>query len=456
MSRAIFTIFLQFQLAGVYSETTNGNETLFTRVSHQLSWIRAREACNNMSYAILPGMRAVRALGKMRAGEFAWIDGKEYTFCFAKNLHDTKETCRYVIVRREETNENLTYICNKDGQFEKNEEMLPYAEAENKCLKSSKYMQVVENFTLPMVVLVNRTDWIKDFNETSIINGLSPYQAVTLICIGIVKVDPTSFAFATTPCEESHTVICDATGINTALTLATRNKMIPRLGEIASTQRQDVDRRLISLVLIVLIIPVIIAIIAIIQYRKKKFIKSIAYHSNKYRKQGRSLCRETLPRDDLLRKDIESVNSFNIKRSKHDQSNNRGFYNANDPSLVSVQNPVHDNDSSNLQIPTGNNDSTVFHIPVNDDDTSDPQIPIYENNSSDLRQLHEHALLAKQASLCSKVKFSGSEKCAFTALDSQDSDKCSTMQWKKSKMTIEMYRNDDEQYENCNNVEVLI
>ncbi|KAK3607781.1 hypothetical protein CHS0354_031281 [Potamilus streckersoni] len=115
---------------------------------------------------------------------------------------------------------------------------LSYPDAVKTCLKSRASMQVVENFVLPMILPVKRKSWIKDFNSTR------PGENVTERCIGVVKLESDNYEYGTTSCDENHTVVCDASGADTAMTLMTREEM-ERLVDIqtrlASNQPQADD-----------------------------------------------------------------------------------------------------------------------------------------------------------------------------------------------------------------------
>ncbi|KAL3836185.1 hypothetical protein ACJMK2_021627 [Sinanodonta woodiana] len=423
----IFTFVLQFQLASVYSETTTGKETLFTRVSNKLSWKTAREACDNMSYSILPGMRAARALGNLHAEEFAWIDGEEYTLCMpTKDGNETKKTCRYVTMRRED--ENLTYICQTDGKFEM------FADVENKCLESSASMEGVETFKLPVPIPFNRTYWMKGFNDTSIIiNSLSLGHNVTQLCIGIVKLDQDSFKFVTTSCDETHTVICDRGVASTELTVTVRDVMIPRLGDLKASKQPD-DHNLIFLVLYstVWVIPfAIILVIAIVKVRKKRFAKGIVNNSV-YRTQ----------RFDRKRKRDQARLPQNYSMWWHNKSESKSL-------------PFHSRKiegQGNYQ--RDSNDDEAY-------DNFDPQLHLYENPiNTKTSTFHYHIqgpdLLAKQAAHGKDAESGENEKGLLTDWTRRSTQKYLSMHRNETNKNVVMDTDNEKLYENMNQADISL
>ncbi|KAL3836186.1 hypothetical protein ACJMK2_021628 [Sinanodonta woodiana] len=313
-----------------------------------------------MSITMLSDMRSDRALGLLQIGELAWIDGKEYSFCYAKNSSETSKTCKYVTVMREDISNKHTYICNKGKDYTSSDEFLSYTDAANTCQKSHASLQVVETFVLPLIVPVNKTYWIKGYNATSIINRLSANENVTEICIGIVKLDHDIFELSTASCDANHTVICDT--------------------------------NLIFLVLYstVWVMPfAIILVIAIVKVRKKRFAKGIVNNSVYQKRRSdakRKHDRETLPQNYCMRWN-------NTSESK---------------SL-----PCH-----NKKIKGEGNDLRD----ASDDegyDNFDPQLDLYENpiitkKSTSRYHIQGPAVLAKQAALSKDAKSSENEKDLLT------------------------------------------
>ncbi|KAK3607780.1 hypothetical protein CHS0354_031280 [Potamilus streckersoni] len=524
MLLAMFTIFFQFQRACMIFETLTGNKTLFTRGSAQLSWIAAREACDNMSHAMLSGMRDERAFGLLDVGEFAWIDGKEYSFCYAKNGNETMEICRYVTVRREDTRNNHTSICNKGGNFQMNTNILSYNDAINKCLMLSASLQLVETFAVPMLFPVNKTYWIKDYNVTSIINTLRPGENVTEICIGIVKIGHNKFEFGTTSCDENHTVICDATCqhsakfarngvVDTALTLTTREEMMPRLGDLKASNQSQAD----NLIFIVLystlwILPFTISIVAIVQHRKKRLNKTIAnnsiYRTQRSHAKRRQEDRGMLPEHHCLRWNIKSESKSLPCNSTQAQGNRPGDAsddqcdNNINPQFDLYENPISNKNSTSshhiqqnadsqldlYENPISNYNSTSsHHIQKNVDpqldlylnpisnynstsshhiqknatlcnevyDHLDSQLGLYENpinadTFTSRYHIQGHALLAKQVALSKKAKSSKNENGLFPPRESDHSQTCMSMYANERDRTIGMDTENENLYENFN------
>ncbi|KAK3607782.1 hypothetical protein CHS0354_031283 [Potamilus streckersoni] len=468
MLLALLTVLLQSQRARMYTEITSRKEALFTRWPDQLSWLAAREACDSMSSVILPGMRDTSVLRLLHVGEFAWIDGKQYSFCQAKktDVNETKEKCKYVTTRREDTRENLTYICHSDGEYITKDEMVPYADAIKQCIMSKTSLLVVKNFALPMVVPLNRTNWIGNYSDSSINNSLSPDQTVTEICIGIMKLDSDKYEFGTTSCDENHTVLCDASGFDTALTLTTRDEMMPRRSDMKAVKHSN-HRKEDSFIFVLSgstsgVLLVVIALIVIVLYRKWKLNQNLLYLSESrqrscavqriytqedshkpsvkvlavptalhnpvpdMRRQDRGM----LPGNDFIGLDEESerkllpCNSVKAKCSTQGESNNSGDIKAD----------------------------LIYH--KNESPLTRSQNPIDDKNSSDSCHIQGYALLAKQAALCGKIISSGSQKCLFSAQEGYTIPKYQTMTGEEREQINAVYTDDENEYENYRKVDM--
>ncbi|KAL3836570.1 hypothetical protein ACJMK2_021992 [Sinanodonta woodiana] len=395
MLLVMVAFFLQIERGSVSSKRTTGNETLFTRGPGKLSWTAAQESCGNMSSVLLPGLRDTGALELLHIGEFAWIDGKEYTFCFPKtDANETKEKCKYVTTKKEDTRENRTFICDSEDGYKAHDYRVPYADAINTCMKDKHSLFVVKDFVVPIVLPLNTTSWIGVYSDSSINSSLNPGQTVIPVCIGIMKLDHDTFEFGTTSCDENHTFICDASGLDTALTLTIRDEMMTQLGVMKARESSNAPRG--SNLLLILTGPIcgvllVVIVIVIVIYWKRKLNTNLPYLS-KYRPKScvgqriyteQNSCEPSvpftpqnpvpeiqdreMPRGDHamelvkeLKKKPLPFNSIKIKNNSQNQSYNRGnktadlAYYKNELSLASSQNPEDDNNSFDSQhLPEG-------------------------------------------------------------------------------------------------------
>lgn len=226
-------VFLQMQLALISSSRMTGNNTFSIRAPKQMSWLMAQEFCANASHRLLTSVRDVHAFNSLSVGEFAWINAKEYSFCYPSKAENSRvEECIYITVAQEDKRSNQTYICSKDDQFETTEDKLPFYDAVQRCLKTKRVLQLVNSFTLPLILPGNKTSWIDRFDRKSIIDSLKPNQRVNEACLGVIKLSDERFNICTTACNVKHTVLCEMSKLDTAETLTRKVKMLSTLEEL--------------------------------------------------------------------------------------------------------------------------------------------------------------------------------------------------------------------------------
>ncbi|KAL3836572.1 hypothetical protein ACJMK2_021994 [Sinanodonta woodiana] len=282
-------VFLQMQLAFISPYRMTGNNTLYSRASKPMSWLTAREFCANASHNLLTSIRDIHAFNSLTVGEFAWINAMEYSFCYPSKADNTVEECFYVTVAQEDKRSNQTYICSKDHKFETTEDKLPFQDAVQSCLKTKHVLQVVNSFTLPLILPGNKTSWIDRFDRKSINDSLKPNQRVNETCLGVIKLSDERFSLCTTGCYEEHTVLCEMSKLDTAETLTRKVKMLPTLAELnkeilvlrragEDTQTDDGNRDLIPIVIgssiggvIFLAVIIVVATVVFRKYGKTQF-----------------------------------------------------------------------------------------------------------------------------------------------------------------------------------------
>ncbi|KAK3607785.1 hypothetical protein CHS0354_031284 [Potamilus streckersoni] len=166
-------MFLQMQLALISSSRMSGNNTSYIRATKQMSWLMARDFCTNASHSFITSVSDVHAFNSLSVGEFIWINAKEYSFCYLTKENNTFEECIYITIAQEDKRSNQTYICSKGDQFETTEDKQPFNDAVQRCLKTKRVLQLVNSFTLPLILPGNKTSWIDRFDRKSVIDSLS-------------------------------------------------------------------------------------------------------------------------------------------------------------------------------------------------------------------------------------------------------------------------------------------